>query len=185
MQGSSACWQRSFACSGALRNFCTTNCCTHPSPLDEPGYQHWQESHLAHHVKASASKPPAEPPLPPLPSPASANSPRPLTAFYTPPLCSLFQSTRLPCLPCPPLLPVQVATPEDPASARRGESLYAFIPRSVWGNFVDGYGAEARRLARRGIPLLSPQNRRVPRLGQAWVEHCSGAQLWGPLYAVA
>ena len=32
----------------------------------------------------------------------------------------------------------QVATPEDPASARRGEPLYAFIPRSIWGNLVDG-----------------------------------------------
>lgn len=55
--------------------------------------------------------------------------------------------------------PAQVATPEDPASARRGESLYAFIPRSIWGNLVDGYSAEARRLRRRRIPLLSPRNR--------------------------
>ena len=30
----------------------------------------------------------------------------------------------------------KVATPEDPASSRRGESLYAFVPRSVWGNLV-------------------------------------------------
>ena len=30
---------------------------------------------------------------------------------------------------------------------------------SVWGNFVDGYGAEARRLQKRGIPLTSRQNR--------------------------
>jgi alkane 1-monooxygenase len=52
-----------------------------------------------------------------------------------------------------------VATPEDPASARRGESLYAFIPRSIWGNLVDGYSTEARRLRRRRIPLLSPRNR--------------------------
>ena len=37
-----------------------------------------------------------------------------------------------------PLTPPQVATPDDPASARRGEPLYAFIPRSVWGNLVDG-----------------------------------------------
>ena len=32
-------------------------------------------------------------------------------------------------------------------------------PRSIWGNLVDGYSAEAARLARRGIPLLSPRNR--------------------------
>lgn len=66
--------------------------------------------------------------------------------------------------PLPPSLAAslagsQVATPEDPASARLGESLYAFIPRSIWGNLVDGYSAEARRCARRGIPLLSPRNR--------------------------
>ncbi|MFZ0832260.1 MAG: fatty acid desaturase, partial [Mycobacterium sp.] len=28
---------------------------------------------------------------------------------------------------------VRVATPEDPASSRMGESLWAFLPRSVWG----------------------------------------------------
>ena len=54
---------------------------------------------------------------------------------------------------------VKVATPEDPSSARRGETLYAFVPRSVWGNLVDGYGGEARRLRARGLPLWSPQNR--------------------------
>lgn len=59
---------------------------------------------------------------------------------------------------------LQVATPEDPASARRGESLYAFIPRSIWGNIVDGYGIEAKRLRRRGIPLLSLKNKML-----AWV----------------
>lgn len=30
---------------------------------------------------------------------------------------------------------------------------------SVWGNLVDGYGTEAKRLRRRGIPLLSLQNK--------------------------
>lgn len=30
---------------------------------------------------------------------------------------------------------------------------------SVWGNLVDGYGNEAKRLKRRGIPLLSLQNK--------------------------
>eukprot|EP00887_Chlorella_sp_A99_P006723 scaffold3.g6723.t1 len=54
-----------------------------------------------------------------------------------------------------------VATPEDPATARRGEPLWAFIPRSIWGNLVDGYGMEVRRLQARGAPLLSPVNRMV------------------------
>ena len=28
---------------------------------------------------------------------------------------------------------VRVATPEDPASVRMGESIWAFLPRSIWG----------------------------------------------------
>lgn len=56
------------------------------------------------------------------------------------------------------LPPPQVATPSDPATARRGESLYAFIPRSILGNVVDGYQAEAQRLRARRIPGLSPRN---------------------------
>lgn len=59
---------------------------------------------------------------------------------------------------------VKVATPEDPSTARRGEVLWSFIPRSVVGNVVDGYSAEAERLRARGIPLLSPRNRMF-----AWV----------------
>lgn len=62
------------------------------------------------------------------------------------------------CLPCH----LQVATREDPASARRGESLYAFIPRSVWGNLVDGVEWERKRMRARGIPALSPRNRWGP-----------------------
>src|ERR1700744_3489410 len=43
---------------------------------------------------------------------------------------------------------VRVATAEDPASARFGESLYAFIPRSVAGGVRSAWDLEARRLAR-------------------------------------
>jgi len=44
---------------------------------------------------------------------------------------------------------VKVATREDPSSARLGESLWHFIPRSVVGNMVDGWNwAEAGRLRR-------------------------------------
>lgn len=54
---------------------------------------------------------------------------------------------------------VKVATPEDPSSARLGETLWAFVPRSVWGNLVDGYGSEAVRRRKRNIPVMSVQNR--------------------------
>ena len=38
---------------------------------------------------------------------------------------------------------VRVATPEDPASARLGESFYAFLPRTVLGQPALGVGARA------------------------------------------
>ena len=43
-----------------------------------------------------------------------------------------------------------VATPEDPATARRGESFYAFWPRTVIGGFRSAYQLERDRLARQG-----------------------------------
>ncbi|GAB4814513.1 hypothetical protein N2152v2_001559 [Parachlorella kessleri] len=54
---------------------------------------------------------------------------------------------------------IKVATPEDPSSSRRGETLYAFMPRSVRGNLADGIALEKKRLAAAGLPLLSLQNR--------------------------
>ena len=43
---------------------------------------------------------------------------------------------------------VRVATPEDPASARLGESFYAFLPRTVIGSLRSAWGLERTRLAR-------------------------------------
>ena len=40
----------------------------------------------------------------------------------------------------------RAATFEDPASARYGESLYRFLPRSLWGSLVSGWKLEAQRL---------------------------------------
>ncbi|WP_241523546.1 alkane 1-monooxygenase [Mycobacterium sp. IEC1808] len=42
---------------------------------------------------------------------------------------------------------VRVATAEDPASARFGEGLYAFLPRSVTGGLRSAWRLEAARLA--------------------------------------
>lgn len=44
---------------------------------------------------------------------------------------------------------VRVATPEDPASSRLGESFYAFWPRTVLGSARHAWRLESRRLARR------------------------------------
>ena len=41
----------------------------------------------------------------------------------------------------------RAATLADPASARYGESLYRFLPRSVCGSWVSGWRLEAQRLA--------------------------------------
>lgn len=45
---------------------------------------------------------------------------------------------------------VRVATPEDPASARLGESFWAFLPRTVSGSLSSAWGLERARLERTG-----------------------------------
>jgi alkane 1-monooxygenase len=44
---------------------------------------------------------------------------------------------------------VRVATPDDPASSRVGESFYAFWPRTVFGSLASAWRLERRRYARR------------------------------------
>ena len=43
---------------------------------------------------------------------------------------------------------VRVATPEDPASSKLGESFWHFLPRTVTGSLRSGWSLEARRLRR-------------------------------------
>ncbi len=52
---------------------------------------------------------------------------------------------------------VRVATPEDPASSRLGESFYRFLPRTVAGSLRSAWELERTRLARLGS---SPWTRR-------------------------
>lgn len=59
---------------------------------------------------------------------------------------------------------VRVATPEDPASGRLGESLWAFLPRSAYGGLVSAIRLERERLERQGLGWWSPRNH----LLQAW-----------------
>ncbi|MFF2088802.1 alkane 1-monooxygenase [Nocardia sp. NPDC058176] len=58
----------------------------------------------------------------------------------------------------------RVATPEDPASARLGESLWEFLPRSVFGGFRSALELERARLSRQGRGWWSPRNNIL----QAW-----------------
>jgi len=52
-----------------------------------------------------------------------------------------------------------VATPLDPATAKLGESFWAFWPRTVFGGFQSAWKIEARRMERMGKKIWSPSNR--------------------------
>lgn len=52
----------------------------------------------------------------------------------------------------------RVATPEDPASAKMGETFWQFFPRSVIGSFKSAIEIEKTRLARRGKGFWTIQN---------------------------
>lgn len=54
-----------------------------------------------------------------------------------------------------------VATPRDPASSRLGESVYRFLPRTIFGGFRSAWSIEAERMRRANRPVVSPGNRMV------------------------
>ncbi len=53
---------------------------------------------------------------------------------------------------------VRVATHQDPASARFGESVWHVLPRTVAGGLRSAWGLEARRLRRRGLRVWGLSN---------------------------
>ncbi|MCP2288341.1 alkane 1-monooxygenase [Nocardia amikacinitolerans] len=53
---------------------------------------------------------------------------------------------------------VRVATPEDPASGRFGESLWEFLPRSMFGGFRSALALERERLSRKGKRWFTLEN---------------------------
>ncbi len=57
-----------------------------------------------------------------------------------------------------------VSTPEDPASARMGESIYKFARREIPGAIRRAWRCERERLANRGKPVWHPHNH----LLQSW-----------------
>ncbi|ORA77337.1 alkane 1-monooxygenase [Mycolicibacter kumamotonensis] len=52
---------------------------------------------------------------------------------------------------------VRVATPEDPASARFGETFWEFLPRSTFGGIRSAWGLEAARVRRTGKNPWDPR----------------------------
>lgn len=71
---------------------------------------------------------------------------------------------------------VRVATPEDPASSRFGESFWVFLPRTVFGSLKSAWHIEKERLAKRGLPVWHWQNENL----QGWA---MSVVLWGALVA--
>jgi len=53
---------------------------------------------------------------------------------------------------------VRVATPEDPASSRMGETFWGFLPRTVSGSLVNGWRLERTRLRRMGKHTITLRN---------------------------
>ncbi|MCB1045048.1 MAG: alkane 1-monooxygenase [Acidobacteria bacterium] len=51
-----------------------------------------------------------------------------------------------------------VATLEDPASARFGESLYRFLPRTLVGGWLSAWRLETKRLKKSGLRLFGHRN---------------------------
>jgi len=71
---------------------------------------------------------------------------------------------------------VRVATPEDPASSRVGESFYQFWPRTVLGSLRSAWRLEKRRYARKGKHPFRLGNDVI----NAWL---MSAVLWGAMVA--
>ncbi len=63
----------------------------------------------------------------------------------------------------------RVATPEDPASSKMGETFWQFFPRSVIGSFKSAIQIEKTRLARRGKGFWTLENE----LLQGWAMSAS------------
>jgi len=72
---------------------------------------------------------------------------------------------------------VRVATPEDPASSRLGETFWAFLPRTVIGSVRNSWRLERTRLRRMGKHPISPRNDVL----NAWA---MTVVLWGVLLAL-
>ena len=56
---------------------------------------------------------------------------------------------------------VQVATPEDPATARKGENFYSFLFRSVVMGWLHAWTLERESLSRKNLSVLSWKNKMI------------------------
>jgi alkane 1-monooxygenase len=77
-----------------------------------------------------------------------------------------------------------VGTPRDPATAREGESVYAFYARTLPGQLASAWAIEHERLDRAGHGVWSPRNRMLQYLGIYAVIYAACA-VWGGWLAAA
>jgi alkane 1-monooxygenase len=54
-----------------------------------------------------------------------------------------------------------VSTDQDPASSRPGESLYAFLPRTLWGSYLSAWNLEKERLLKRKKSVFNWENQMI------------------------
>lgn len=73
-----------------------------------------------------------------------------------------------------------VATPDDPATSRIGESLYAYLPRVMWGSLRSAVHLERERARKRGIPWYDPRHRLTRYAVEQVALYALVAGLFGP-----
>jgi len=76
---------------------------------------------------------------------------------------------------------VRVATPEDPASARLGESFWEFLPRTVVGSLRSAWEIEGKRLDRLGVSRFSIRNDILTAWAMTVVLFAALAIIFGPV----
>jgi alkane 1-monooxygenase len=74
----------------------------------------------------------------------------------------------------------QMATPDDPSTARLGESVYHFLPRSVSGGFNRAWTIEAVRQENKGRPVWNSRNPMVRGLSGQVALLVGFALIFGP-----
>lgn len=73
----------------------------------------------------------------------------------------------------------RVGTTADPATARAGESLYAFLPRTVAGGFLSAWRSERERMRSLSRPILSLRNRAWRGTVEVVLIHAVIGYFWG------
>ncbi len=77
-----------------------------------------------------------------------------------------------------------VGTLQDAATARRGENVYKFIFRSIYGEYVNAWQIERNRLSKTKTPFISHKNRYFRAIGRSLLLPLSAFYVGGMLSAI-